>query len=181
MEKVELVNYYDPNGSLVEIPLDKNKTPNQNAQAYFKKYNKAKNALIMIEQQIKETREEIQYLDTQLDNLNKCTAESEIEEIRQELAQEGYIRLRSERKRPKKIAPSKPYHFLSSDGFHIYVGKNNTQNDRLTLKTAEPDDLWLHTKDIPGSHVIIKTQGKELPEQTLLEAGILAAYFSKAK
>lgn len=181
MEKVELVNYYDPNGSLVEIPLDKNKTPNQNAQAYFKKYNKAKNALIMIEQQIKETQEEIQYLDTQLDNLNKCTEESEIEEIRQELAQEGYIRLRSERKRPKKIAPSKPYHFLSSDGFHIYVGKNNTQNDRLTLKTAEPDDLWLHTKDIPGSHVIIKTQGKELPEQTLLEAGILAAYFSKAK
>ena len=181
VEKIELVNYYDPNGDLIEIPLDKNKTPNQNAQTYFKKYNKAKNALVMIEKQIKETQEEIQYLDTQLDNLNKCTEESEIDEIRQELAQEGYIRLRSERKKSKKLAPSKPYHFLSSDGFHIYVGKNNTQNDRLTLKTAEPEDLWLHTKDIPGSHVIVKAQGKELPRQTLLEAGILAAYFSKAK
>ena len=140
-EKVELVNYYDPNEGIIEIPLDKNKTPNQNAQAYFKKYNKAKNALIMIDKQLKETQNEIQYLDSQLDNLNKCTEESEIGEIRQELAQEGYIRLRSERKRSKKLAPSKPYHFLSSDGFHIYVGKNNTQNDRLTLKTAEPEDL----------------------------------------
>ena len=180
-EKVELVNYYDPNEGIIEIPLDKNKTPNQNAQAYFKKYNKAKNALIMIDKQLKETQNEIQYLDSQLDNLSKCTEESEIGEIRQELAQEGYIRLRSERKRSKKLAPSKPYHFLSSDGFHIYVGKNNTQNDRLTLKTAEPEDLWLHTKEIPGSHVIVKTKGKDLPKQTLLEAGILAAYFSKAK
>jgi len=180
-EKVELVNYYDPEGGLVEIALDKSKTPSQNAQAYFKKYNKAKNALIMIDKQLKETEAEIQYLEMQLDNLDKCTEESEINEIRQELVQEGYIRQRSTKKDSRKTPPSKPYHFISSDGFDIYVGKNNIQNDRLTLKTAEPEDLWLHTKDIPGSHVIVKSQGRELAEQTLLEAGILAAYFSKAK
>lgn len=180
-EKVELVNYYDPESRFVEIKLDKRKTPSQNAQRYYKKYAKAKKALIMIKKQLEDTENEIQYLEAQLDNLGKCTEESEIQEIRQELAQEGYIRLRNEKKSFRKLAPSKPYHYISSDGFDIYVGKNNTQNDRLTIKTAEQGDLWLHAKDIPGSHVIVKSQGKEIPEQTLLEAGMLAAFFSKAK
>ncbi len=180
-EKVELVNYYDPDGKLVEITLDKHKTPNENAQAYYKKYNKAKNALVMIEKQLKETEVEIQYLETQIDNLEKCTEEEEIEEIRKELENEGYIKMRPRKKETRKSAPSKPYHFISSDGFDIYVGKNNTQNDRLTLRWAEPEDLWLHTKDIPGSHVIVKTHGRELPQQTLLEAAMLAASFSKGK
>lgn len=180
-EKVELVNYYDPQSKPVEIFLDKGKTPNQNAQAYYKKYNKAKNALVMIHKQLKETKNEIHYLETQLDNLDKCTEESEINEIRQELSQEGYIRLPSVKKSGRKMAPSKPYHFISSDGFDIFVGKNNVQNDRLTIKTAESEDLWLHTKDIPGSHVIVKAKGENIPQQTLLEAGILAAFFSKGK
>lgn len=94
---------------------------------------------------------------------------------------EGYIRLRVEKRGSRKLPPSKPHHYISSDNFDIYVGKNNTQNDRLTLKTAEPRDLWLHTKEIPGSHVIVKTGGQEIPPQTLLEAGMLAAYFSKAQ
>ena len=158
-EKVELVNYYDPEGGLVEIALDKARLPAK-CPGLFQKIQQGKNALIMIDKQLKETEAEIQYLEMQLDNLDKCTEESEINEIRQELVQEGYIRQRSTKKDSRKTPPSKPYHFISSDGFDIYVGKNNIQNDRLTLKTAEPEDLWLHTKDIPGSHVIVKSQGR---------------------
>jgi predicted ribosome quality control (RQC) complex YloA/Tae2 family protein len=181
LDKVELVNYYDSDGKPIEIPLDERKTPSQNAQDFYKKYSKAKNALVMIKKQLKDADDEIQYLETQLDNLEKCTEEIEIQEIQQELAEEGYIKLRSKRKQPKGSIKSKPYHFISSDGFDIYVGKNNTQNDRLTLRTAEPNDLWLHTKEIPGSHVVVKSQGQRIPNTTLLEAGILAAYYSKAK
>jgi predicted ribosome quality control (RQC) complex YloA/Tae2 family protein len=180
MDKVELVNYYDPNGQSIEIILDKRKTSSQNAQDYYKKYNKAKTALAMIIKQLKDAEDEIQYLETLLGNLEKCTEEIEIQEMQQELAEEGYIKLRSKRKQPKRSVKSKPYHFISSDGFDIYVGKNNTQNDRLTLRTAEPNDLWLHTKEIPGSHVVIKSRGERIPNTTLLEAGILAAYYSKA-
>ncbi|HZJ56876.1 MAG TPA: NFACT RNA binding domain-containing protein [Clostridia bacterium] len=178
---VELVNYYDPEGKSVMVPLDKGKTPNQNAQSYYKKYNKAKNALIMINRQLKDARAEIQYLENQLDNLDKCTEDPEIQEIHDELVEEGYIRLRNRKKPQKGSIKSKPYHFVSSDGFDIFVGKNNTQNDRLTLRTAGPNDLWLHVKEIPGSHVVVKSQGQNIPDKTLLEAGVLAAYFSRAR
>lgn len=181
VKEVRLVNYYNESGAIVTIPMDPQKSPNQNAQLYFKKYNKAKKAIEMIGKQIKETRDEINYIESQLDNLEKCTEESEIQEIHEELIKEGYIKASGEKKRPNKVVPSKPHHFISSDGFDIFVGKNNTQNDRLTLKTAEPDDIWMHTKDIPGSHVIIKTQGRRIPESTLYEGAMLAAYFSKGR
>ena len=180
-KEVQLVNYYDESGATVAIPMDPKKTPAQNAQIYFKKYNKAKNALDMVGKQIEQTREEIDYLENQLHNLEKCTDESEIDEIREELIKEGYLKNNQRKKRLPKTAPSRPHHFISSDGFDIFVGKNNAQNDRLTLRTASPEDIWMHTKDIPGSHVIIKTQGRNVSDSTLYEGAMLAAYFSKAK
>ena len=178
-EKVILPNYYDPSGAPIEIMLDKRKTPSQNAQAYYKRYNKAKNALIMIDRQLKETEAEISYLESQIYNLEKCNDEKELQEIRQELSREGYLKI-SHRER-KKTSPTTPHRFVSSDGFHILVGKNNVQNDRLTFKIARPNDLWLHTKDIPGSHVIIKTNGSEISKETIMEACLLAAFFSKGR
>ena len=135
----------------------------------------------MVGKQIEETKEEIDYIENQLHNLEKCTDESEIDEIREELIKEGYIKNNDRKRYLQKTPPSKPHHFISSDGFDIFVGKNNAQNDRLTLKTASPEDIWMHTKNIPGSHVIIKTQGRSVPDSTLFEAGMLAAYFSKAR
>lgn len=179
-EKTRLQNYYSPEAEYVEIPLDSRLSPSANAQKYYKQYNKSKNALIKINHQIEENRQEIMYLETQLDNLDKCTEELELEEIRNELAEQGYIKSRRISGK-KKAKASKPMRFISSGGFEIYVGKNNVQNDFLTLKFAVNQDMWLHTKDIPGSHVIIKTEGKEVDDATLLEAANLAAFYSKGR
>lgn len=181
-DKVTLMNYFSEACENIEITMDNQLTPTANAQKYYKKYNKSKTALISIEQQMKENNLEIQYLETQADNLEKCTEELEINEIRQELAEQGYTKRKKEGKGKNKVAaPSKPMQYISSTGLEIYVGKNNLQNDYLTIKFAAPNDIWLHTKDIPGSHVIIKTEGKQLDDATLAEAANLAAFFSKAK
>ncbi|MFZ5352641.1 MAG: Rqc2 family fibronectin-binding protein [Bacillota bacterium] len=180
-ESVRVLNYYSPEGEYVEIPLDSQLTPSANAQKYYKQYSKSKTALKLIDQQLKETKDEILYLESQLDNLEKCTEELEINEIRNELAEQGYISSRKTDKRDKHIKPSKPLHFISSTGVEIYVGKNNIQNDYLTLKLAAPNDIWLHTKEIPGSHVIVKTEGRKIDDATLAEAANLAAYYSKAR
>lgn len=180
VKEVSLVNYYDPNGSTITIPLDERKSPIQNAQEYFKKYAKAKNTLDKVSKQIDESREEIKYLEALLESLEKCTDESDVEEVHQELVEQGYIK-KSTKDNKREQTPSKPLHFISSDGFDIFVGKNNYQNDRLTLKAAGANDIWLHTKNIPGSHVIIKTGGRPVPENTLVEAALLAAYFSKGR
>lgn len=181
-DKVKLMNYYSENGEYVEIPMDSQLSATANAQKYYKKYNKAKSAMVSIEKQLQENNEEIQYLEAQANNLEKCTEELEINEIRQELAEQGYIKKKKEGKgKTKAAAPSKPMHFISSTGFEMFVGKNNVQNDLLTIKLASPNDLWLHTKDIPGSHVIVKTAGKPVDDETLAEAANLAAYYSKAK
>ncbi|NLC42805.1 MAG: fibronectin/fibrinogen-binding protein [Clostridiales bacterium] len=182
-ETVSLLNYYVPGNTMINIDLDPTKTPAQNAQAYFKKYSKAKRAEEKQSRLIKETQAEIDYLETINQNLSMCTNENDIIEIREELAQEGYLKDLSKKKRNRgqQIASTKPHHFLSSEGFEVFVGKNNIQNDQLTLKTALPSDLWLHTKNIPGSHVIVKAGGKLIPEDTLLEAANLAAYYSKAR
>lgn len=180
MDKARLLNFYSPEGQYVDVPLDVQLTPTANAQKYYRQYNKSKNAISMINEQLVENRQEIMYLETQLDNLDKCTEEIELEEIRNELAEQGYIRARKivKNKQPKA---SKPMHFISSGGFDIYVGKNNVQNDYLTLKFASSQDMWLHTKEIPGSHVIIKSGGREIDDRTLEEAANLAAYYSKGK
>jgi predicted ribosome quality control (RQC) complex YloA/Tae2 family protein len=178
--KVRLQNYYSPEGEYVEIPLDTQLPPSANAQRYYKQYNKFKNAINKINVQLEDNRQEIMYLEAQLDNLDKCTEELELEEIRNELAEQGYLKARRTPKN-KKLKASTPMRYISSSGFEIYVGKNNVQNDYLTLKLASNQDVWLHTKDIPGSHVIIKTEGKEVDDATLEEAANLAAYYSKSR
>jgi len=181
MRQISVENYWSQNGETVSIPLDEQLSPAENAQKYFKLYAKAKKTTEMLTQKMKENKEEITYLENQLYNLEMCNDESAINEIRDELVEQGYIKPSSMKKKDKGFSPSKPYHYLSSEGYHIFVGKNNVQNDYLTLKTARPDDIWLHTKDIPGSHVIIKLEGKPVPERTLWEAAILASYYSKAQ
>lgn len=179
-DKARLANFYSPEGEILEIPMDTRLSPSANAQKYYKQYNKSKKAVNMISAQLKENMQEIMYLETLLDNLDKCTEELELEEIRNELAEQGYIKARKTVKN-KQSKISRPMRFVSSSGFEIYVGKNNTQNDYLTLKFAAGRDIWLHTKDIPGSHVIIKAEDREVDDATLEEAANLAAYYSKGR
>lgn len=172
-------NYYSENQEAIEIPLDINKTPSENAQKYYKKYNKMKkteeNSLIQIEL----AEDEKTYLESVLSNIENAENYKELEDIRSELVETGYIAFRKSLKN-KKAKPSKPHHFISSDGIDIYVGKNNLQNDYLTLKFAHNNDIWMHIKNIPGSHVIIKNIGT-IPDSTLFEGASLAAYYSKGK
>ncbi|PGM64290.1 hypothetical protein CN947_08270 [Bacillus cereus] len=175
---IEVVNYYDENSGTVKITLDPLKTPSENAQRYFQKYQKAKNSVAIVEEQIEKTNEEILYFDSLLQQMEAASSK-DIEEIREELAEEGYVRSRKTQNAKKK--PTKPIldKYLASDGTEIFVGKNNKQNDYLTTKFARRDEIWLHTKDIPGSHVVIRSL--EPAEETLLEAAKIAAYYSKAK
>lgn len=174
-----LLNYYSENEEYLEIPLNENKSPSENAQGYFKKYNKLKKSEENAKIQIKLAEEEEQYLQSVLSNILNADNYTEIQDIRNELMETGYIAYKKASK-DKRSKPSKPLHFISSDGIEIYVGKNNIQNDYLTLKFADKNDIWLHTKNIPGSHVIIKSKGP-VPETTLLEAATLASFYSKAK
>lgn len=175
-----LIDYYDENQPTISIPLEPTLTPAENAQRYFRKYSKLKNSRSIVEEQIQATREEIVYLESVLHSV--ATADpSDIEDIREELTEQGYIRDRSRKRGPKRKKKETPdvLKFMSSEGIPIYVGKNNAQNDYLTSKLGRPTDTWLHTKDIPGSHVLIRS--KQYGESTLKEAAMLAAYYSKAK
>lgn len=172
-----LPNFYDENGGSMTIPLDNQLTPVQNAQRYFKKYQKARTTREIAAEQKEKTLKELDYLEGTLLDVDKCIGESELEEIRQDLMRTGYIRKGVNRRQQKALPKSKPYHYRSTDGIDIYVGKNAAQNDRLT-GDARPNETWLHAKDMPGSHVIIRKEG-EIPRQTLLEAAILAAWYSK--
>jgi len=176
---IEVVNYYDEEQRTVSIPLDPLLTPSENAQKYFKKYTKSKNSLIAVREQLEQTHKEIAYLDSLLQQLHIASL-GDIEEIREELVEQGYIRDRSKKTRKKK-ANAKPLLscFTSSEGIPIYVGKNNTQNEYLTNRLAQAADTWLHTKDIPGSHVVIRSP--QYGEATLHEAAQLAAFYSQAK
>ncbi|CAM4028049.1 hypothetical protein BAMA_08735 [Bacillus manliponensis] len=176
--EVEVIDYYDENGATVTISLDPLKSPSDNAQRYFQKYQKAKNSVTIVNEQIEKTKEEIVYFDSLLQQMEAASSK-DIEEIREELAEEGYMRQRKAKNMKKK--PTKPVldKYIASDGTEIFVGKNNKQNDYLTNKFARRDEIWLHTKDIPGSHVVIRSI--EPSEEALLEAAKLAAYFSKAK
>jgi len=170
----------------VEIQIDPALTPSENAQKYFKQYNKQKRTHAALQEQIVKNDEDIAYLEsiiTSMDILADTPAnEADIEEIRAELAEQGFAKRKHLSKdKNKKAQKSKPLHYQSADGFDIYVGKNNTQNDQLTLRTAAANDIWLHTKDIPGSHVIIITNGRTPTDATILEAANLAAYHSKAR
>lgn len=180
MESVEVANFYDPEYKNIKISLNTNFTPSENAQKYFKKYNKLKTAKKEITAQMEITKEEIDYLENIMLSIENCENLAELMDIREELGKVGYIRSKNNSKKETKLT-TKPHEFVSSNGFKILVGKNNKQNDHLTLKVASNEDIWMHTKNIPGSHVIIKTEGKEVPDETIFEGAMLAAFFSKSK
>ncbi|SJX71295.1 Fibronectin/fibrinogen-binding protein [Enterococcus faecium] len=173
-KEVVLPNYYEEDRP-IKIALDPALTPNQNAQKYFHRYQKLKNAVKLIGEQIQEAKDEIQYLESVLSQL-EIAGPMDIEAIKEELTAEGYLKKKTQKKQKKK-KPSQPDQYFSSDGTLILVGKNNLQNDQLTMKTAKKTDYWLHAKNIPGSHVIIKSD--QPSDETITEAAELAAYFSK--
>lgn len=177
-----LENFYDNSYPKIKIQLDPQLSPAQNAQRYYKKYQKAKNAEIEVTKQLEVSKNELEYLESTLNAVEQSENESDLNQIRAELAEEGYLKRRSQKSIQRQAAASKPMHFISSDGFDIYVGRNNTQNDYLTLKFANSQDIWFHTKQIHGSHTIIKLGvDKDIPKRTMKEAAQLAAYYSKAR
>lgn len=180
MKSVEVTNYYD--GLTITIPLDVKLSPAKNAQHYFKKYGKSKTAIKEKQIQLEENEAEIKYLESVLSFLENTDDVGEIESIRAELVETGYVRRRKQAGgfKEKKYKPM-PYRYTLTNGMSVLVGRNNKENDFLTFKTAGNKDLWLHTKDIPGSHVIVQSGGAELDEESVWEAAAIAAYHSKAR
>lgn len=179
MTEFTCVNFYDENGGEITVKLDPMLTPSQNMQKYYAGYRKADNAEKRLKVLIAKGEEELEYIASVSDALSRAVTENDVNELRAELAEQGYIRAQKGKQKPPKPAP--PLEFHSPDGFTVLVGRNNKQNDILTLKTAEKTDIWLHTKDITGSHVIIRAEGKEVPDTTILYAARLAAAHSSAK
>ncbi len=177
-KSVEVLNYYD--NSTVKIPLDTRYSPVKNAQIYFKRYGKSKTAVKEKQVQMEETDQDIQYLESVLTYLRNTESIEEIEALRQELVETGYVRKRKTSFKEKKYK-AKPYKYMTSEGFEVLVGRNNKENDILTQKTAAKTDYWFHTKDIPGSHVILKTEGRQITEAAIFETAAIAAYHSKGR
>ncbi|MDD2978730.1 MAG: NFACT RNA binding domain-containing protein [Hespellia sp.] len=176
-KKLEAMNYYT--NEMVMIPLDEHKTPLENAQKYFDKYNKLKRTFEALSELIQETADDITYLESISNALDIARNEDDLAQIKEELTESSYIRRKYTKKKVK--IKSKPFHYISSDGFDMYVGKNNIQNDELTFNFAVGGDWWFHAKQMPGSHVIVRSEGKELPDRTFEEAAALAAYYSKGR
>ena len=177
-EEVSLPDVYAEDGAILAIALDRRLTVRQNIQDYYKKYGKLRRAENLVAEQIAACKENIRYLETVDLSLASCTGLAELSDVRAELISAGLLREKQKKKPGEKL--SEPFRFHAEDGTEILVGKNNNQNDRLTFHIASRDDLWLHTKDIPGSHVILRTNGREPSEDTLLLAASLAAHFSQA-
>ncbi|MCL2508568.1 MAG: NFACT family protein [Oscillospiraceae bacterium] len=175
----DLENYYNECTTL-RVAADPSLSPSANAQKYYKEYRKAKTAEGMLTELIKSGEQELLYLETVSDLLHRASSQAELSELRDELESAGYLKhhRRREQKKPKKLPPLM---YRSSDGFAIYVGRNNVQNDQLSLKTAGGRDIWLHTQKIPGSHVIIAAEGRDIPDSTIEQAAVVAAYHSKAR
>lgn len=176
---VDVENFYDENCATLRIKLNPAISPAANAQKYYKDYQKAKNAESILKEQIEKGGNELLYVESVLDTVNRAENEKELSQIREELTEQGYIKRQRGKQKPLSQLP--PLEFVSSDGFRIFVGRNNRQNDKLTLKTALKTDMWLHTKDIHGSHTIIAGDGKEISDTAIFEAAQLAAYHSKAR
>ncbi len=168
-------------GEQIVIPLDETMSAIDNAKRYFERYSKQKRTFEMTEKMIETSKKEVEHLDSIKTSLDLAVSEEDLETIREELVDCGYVKrhLKDIKGKKKVKGAGKPYHFLSSDGFHIYVGRNNYQNDELTFKLAKGEDMWFHAKGIPGSHVVLVTEGKELPDRAYEEAAALAGYFSK--
>ncbi len=178
-EFAEVENFYDENYTTLRIKLNPAISPAANAQKYYKDYQKAKNAEAVLAEQLKKGSAELEYIGSVLDSVNRAETERDLMQIREELTEQGYLKPQKGKRR--QSAPLPPVEFVSSDGFRILVGRNNRQNDKLTLKTAAKNDMWLHTKDIHGSHTIIISDGREITETAIFEAARIAAYHSKAQ
>ena len=180
-KSVSVQNYYSESGEKIEIPLKADISPSQNAQRFYKRYNKAKTTEKFASEQLEIAENEKYYLESVADALENADTPVELDEIRQELMTEGYIAKQNNAKK-KQQQKSEPIKIISVAGYEILIGRNNRQNDELTLKSAYSTDLWFHTKEIPGSHTIIRTRGTgEAPETTMMQAAKLAAYYSKAR
>ncbi|MBC8586139.1 Rqc2 family fibronectin-binding protein [Youxingia wuxianensis] len=174
-----LQNYYEDGMPEVVIPLDTMLTPSQNAQRYYSQYRKADTAEKKLRELIAQGEGELLYLETVFDELARACTDSELTAIRAELASQGYVRSTARRGTKEEKLP--PLRYLSDDGFTILCGRNNMQNERLTLRDSRNNDIWFHTQKIPGSHVVIVTEGKQVPNRTLEQAAVIAAYNSKAR
>ncbi len=179
--KVNVLNYYEENSPTITIDLDNRLTPSQNAQKYFKKYTKAKTAIIEIKKQLEEVESDIKYFENIVQFIENSSTVDDIEEIRLELISEGYLHKKKTKIKNKSKPAKKHLTFTSTEGLKILVGKNNIQNDVLTLKIASKSDYWFHTKDIPGSHVILVTNNSKPSDTSIMEAAELAAFFSKGR
>lgn len=175
----EVENYYDAEGKTLRIMLNPAISPAANAQKYYKDYQKAKNAESVLGEQIENGKSELEYIESVLDEVSRAETERELAQIREELTEQGYLHRQKGKQKPLSQLP--PLEFTSSDGFRILVGRNNKQNDKLTLKTASKNDIWLHTKDIHGSHTIIINGGHQISDTAIIEAARIAAYHSKAR
>lgn len=179
-KSLQALNYYTD--ETVTIPLDPTLSAKENAQKYFDRYGKMKRTYEALSQLTVEVRAEIQHLESVSTALDIALYEEDLAQIKEELTESGYIRRKAGNRGKKQKITSRPFHYLSSDGFHMYVGKNNFQNDELTFKLATGNDWWFHAKQIPGSHVVVKTgNAQELPDRTFEEAARLAAYYSKGR
>ncbi|HHZ02842.1 MAG TPA: fibronectin/fibrinogen-binding protein [Tissierellia bacterium] len=176
--KLTAINYYDPEMKEITIPLDPRLNLSLNSQKYFKRYNKLKNAEEELQKLIDSTLEEISYLENILYSIEACESQEDLDDIYSELMESGFIKRKSN---TKKSQPAKITTYISSGGHEILVGKNNTQNDSITFKIAKKEDYWFHAKGIPGSHVIIRTNGDELTDEEFVEAARIAAYYSKGR
>ena len=174
-KELTALNYYT--NEMITIPLDETKTPQENAKRYFEKYNKQKRTFEALSELIKETQDEVRYLESVSSALDFARTEDDLAQIKEELSESGYVRRKFSKKKVK--FKSVPLHYLSSDGYDMYVGKNNLQNEELTFSFANGNDWWFHAKQVPGSHVIVKSQGVEMPDRVFEEAGKLAAHYSK--
>jgi predicted ribosome quality control (RQC) complex YloA/Tae2 family protein len=174
----EALNYYT--NEMIEIPLDPTLSPTDNAKKYFEKYNKLKRTAEALETYISETKSDIDHLESMSNAMDIAENEADLNQLKEEMIQYGYMKRKNTSGKKAKII-SKPLHYISSDGYHMYVGKNNYQNEELTFHFANGDDWWFHAKGQAGSHVIVKSGGKEMPDRTFEEAAKLAAYYSKGR
>ena len=181
--KVKVIDYYDPACPEVELNLDARLTPQQNAQRQFKLYTKAKNAEEHLTQQIAQGEQELEYLDSVLEAITEAENLTDLAQIHEELVKTGYLSAKQDKKKRRNAKPvqGKPFHYRTSDGFDVFAGKNNIQNDLLTLKTAFKRDMWFHTQKIHGSHVILVCDGREPTDEAMTEAAEIAAWHSQAR
>lgn len=177
-KSMEALNYYT--NEMIQIPLDETMTPQENAKKYFDKYSKLKRTKEALDTLLQETGDELKHLESIAASLDIASSEEDLVQIKEEMMEYGYVKRKNTGGKKVKVT-SRPYHYISSDGYDIYVGKNNFQNDELSFKFASGNDWWFHAKGQPGSHVIVKSKNEELPDRTFEEAGKLAAYYSKGR